>query len=208
LTLGDVEKAVGEALEFSALPYSKHAKLQTEGFIDTPNQRLALRYVLPVFEPLDLARIPLEGHDGKSVLLGKVAEVKWDTWPMIGDAVVNGGPGLMMIVEKLPWANTLDVTRGVDEALAALKPGLSGIEIDAQIFRPATFIELALKNLTTALLLGCLLVIVVRGAFLFEWRAALFRVVASPLSLVAGAPVLYGRVAPLHSIVLEWFVIA
>src|SRR5206468_3254133 len=133
LTLNDVEKAVAEALEFSALPYSKHAKLQTEGFIDTPNQRLALRYVLPVFEAQDLAKIPLEGHDGKSVLLGKVAEVKWDTWPMIGDAVINGGPGLMTIVEKLPWANTLDVTRGVDEALAALRPGLPGIEIDAQI---------------------------------------------------------------------------
>src|SRR5438034_9795206 len=91
LTLNDVEKGVGEALEFSALPYSKHAKLQTEGFIDTPNQRLALRYVLPVFDAPDLARIPLEGHDGKPVLLGQVAEVKWDTWPMIGDAVINGG---------------------------------------------------------------------------------------------------------------------
>jgi Cu/Ag efflux pump CusA len=208
LTLGDVEKAVGEALEFSALPYPKHAKLQTEGFIDTPNQRLALRYVLPVIEPLDLAKIPLEGHDGKSVLLGKVAEVKWDTWPMIGDAVINGGPGLMMIVEKLPWANTLDVTRGVDEALAALKPGLSGIEIDAQIFRPATFIELALKNLTTALLIGCLLVIIVLGAFLFEWRAALISVVAIPLSLVAGALVLYVRGTTINTMVLAGFVIA
>ena len=208
LTLSDVEKAVGEALEFSALPYSKHAKLQTEGFIDTPNQRLALRYVLPVIEPLDLAKIPLEGHDGKSVLLGKVAEVKWDTWPMIGDAVVNGGPGLMMIVEKLPWANTLDVTRGVDEALAALKPGLQGVEIDAHIFRPATFIELALKNLTTALLIGCLLVIVVLGAFLFEWRAALISVVAIPLSLIAGALVLYVRGTTINTMVLAGFVIA
>jgi len=208
LTLSDVEKAVSEALEFSALPYSKHAKLQTEGFIDTPNQRLALRYVLPVFEAPDLAKIPLEGHDGKTVLLGKVAEVKWDTWPMIGDAVVNGGPGLMMIVEKLPWANTLDVTRGVDEALAALKPGLQGVEIDAQIFRPATFIELALKNLTTALLIGCLLVIVVLGAFLFEWRAALISVVAIPLSLIAGALVLYVRGTTINTMVLAGFVIA
>jgi len=208
LTLSDVEKAVSEALEFSALPYSKHAKLQTEGFIDTPNQRLALRYVLPVFEAQDLAKIPLEGHDGKTVLLGKVAEVKWDTWPMIGDAVVNGGPGLMMIVEKLPWANTLDVTRGVDEALAALKPGLQGVEIDAQIFRPATFIELALKNLTTALLIGCLLVIVVLGAFLFEWRAALISVVAIPLSLIAGALVLYVRGTTINTMVLAGFVIA
>src|SRR5438874_10936249 len=120
---------------------------------------------------------------------------------MLGDAVINGGLGLMIIVEKLPWANTLDVTRGVDAALAALKPGLSGIEIDAQIFRPATFIELALKNLTTALLIGCLLVIVVLGAFLFEWRAALISVVAIPLSLIAGPPVPYVRGTTLHPMV-------
>src|SRR5437899_12916320 len=119
---------------------------------------------------------------------------------MIGDSVINGGPGLMMIVEKLPWANTLDVTRGVEEALAALKPGLQGVEIDAQIFRPATFIELALHNLTAALLIGCLLVIVVLGAFLFEWRAALISVVAIPLSLMAGALVLYIRGTTINTI--------
>ncbi|OLC00182.1 MAG: acriflavin resistance protein [Candidatus Rokubacteria bacterium 13_1_40CM_68_15] len=208
VSLSDVEKAVGEALEFSALPYSKHHKLQTEGFIDTPNQRLALRYVLPVFEAEDLAKVPLEVHEGKTVLLGDVAEVKWETWPMIGDAVINGGPGLMMIVEKLPWANTLDVTRGVEAALAALRPGLPGVEIDAQIFRPATFIELALHNLTAALLIGCLLVIVVLGAFLFEWRAALISVVAIPLSLMAGALVLYLRGTTINTMVLAGFVIA
>src|SRR5881409_897766 len=208
VSLNDVEKSVGEALEFSALPYSKHAKLQTEGFIDTPNQRLALRYVLPVIEAEDLSRVPIDVHQGKTVLLRDVAEVKWETWPMIGDAVINGGPGLMMIVEKLPWANTLDVTRGVDEALAALKPGLQGVEIDAQIFRPATFIEMALHNLTAALLIGCLLVIVVLGAFLYEWRAALISVVAIPLSLMAGALVLYARGTTINTMVLAGFVIA
>jgi len=208
VALNDVEKAVGEALEFSALPYSKHAKLQTEGFIDTPNQRLALRYVLPVIEAADLSKVPIDVHEGKTVLLGDVAEVKWETWPMIGDAVINGGPGLMMIVEKLPWANTLDVTRGVDEALKALKPGLQGVEIDAQIFRPATFIEMALHNLTAALLIGCVLVIVVLGAFLYEWRAALISVVAIPLSLMAGALVLYVRGTTINTMVLAGFVIA
>jgi Cu/Ag efflux pump CusA len=63
----------------------------------------------------------------------------------------------MMIVEKLPWANTLDVTRGVEEAIEALKPGLPGLEIDTTIFRPASFIETSLKNLSNSLLIGCLL---------------------------------------------------
>jgi hypothetical protein len=33
--------------------------------------------------------------------LGEVANVTWDTWPLVGDAVINDGPGLMMIVERL-----------------------------------------------------------------------------------------------------------
>ena len=47
----------------------------------------------------------------------------------------------MLIVEKFPWGNTLDVTRGVEAALEEMQPGLPGIEIDTTIFRPATFIE-------------------------------------------------------------------
>ncbi len=42
----------------------------------------------------------------------------------------------MLIVEKLPWANTLDVTRGVEAALEELKPGLPGIAIDTDDLPP------------------------------------------------------------------------
>ena len=71
-----------------------------------------------------------------------------DHQPLIGDAVINDGPGLLLIVEKFPWANTLDVTHGVEDALDELRPALPGIEIDAAIFRPATFIEMAIDNLS------------------------------------------------------------
>ena len=72
-----------------------------------------------------------------------------------------------------------------------MQPGLPGIEIDSTIFRPATFIETAIDNLTMALLLGCLLVVLILVVFLFEWRRALISVVAIPLSLVAAGLVLY-----------------
>jgi len=47
------------------------------------------------------------------------------------------------------------VTHGVDEALAALKPGLPDLDVDATIFRPASFVEMSIKNLSSSLLLGC-----------------------------------------------------
>src|SRR5216110_384975 len=114
----------------------------------------------------------------------------------------------MMIVEKLPWANTLEVTRGVEKVLAELKPGLPGIEIDSTIFRPATFIEQAMGNLTFALISGLVLVIVVLGAFLYEWRVALISAIAIPLSLTTAALVLYHLGATLNTMVLAGFIVA
>ena len=66
-----------------------------------------------------------------------MADVGRGHQPLIGDAVINDGPGLLLIVEKLPWGNTLEVTRGVEDALDELRPGLPGVEIDTTIFRPA-----------------------------------------------------------------------
>ena len=122
--------------------------------------------------------------------------------------MINDGPGLMLIVEKLPWGNTLEVTEGVEEALQEMGPGLSGIEIDTSIFRPATFVEDSLNNLTTAMLLGFLLVVLIIGAFLFEWRVAFISLITIPLSLMAAALVLYWRGESINTMVLAGLVIA
>ena len=65
-------------------------------------------------------------------------------------------------------------------ALDALRPGLPGIEIDARIFRPATFIENALRNMRSSLLLGAGLVAVVLFLFLLDLRTALISFAAIP----------------------------
>jgi CzcA family heavy metal efflux pump len=96
----------------------------------------------------------------------------------------------------------------VDAALASLRPGLAGIDVDPTIFRPASFIESSIHNLTTALLLGCLFVVLVLAFFLFEWRSALISLVSIPLSLVAAGFVLYARGATINTMILAGLVIA
>jgi CzcA family heavy metal efflux pump len=157
------------------------------GFVDTPNQRLAISHVSPVRTARDLAGMPLIYRDGATLRIGDVADVVEGSPPPIGDAVVNTGTGLLLIVEKQPAANTLEVTRGVDAALTALRPALPGVDIDPAIFRPATFIEMSLRNLAISMLLGALFVIAVLVAFLYEWRSAFVTIVAMPLSLIAAA---------------------
>ena len=111
-------------------------------------------------------------------------------------------------MEKQPWGNTLDVTKQVEAALEALKPGLADVDIDPTIFRPATFIQRSLNNLTHALLLGCALVVIILIAFLFDWRTALISLSAIPLSLLAAAVVLHYRGGTLNTMVLAGLVIA
>ena len=210
VTLDEVKETTSEALDMGLLRYSAAGKTRIDGMIDTPNQRLEIHHQSPVFTPERLAEVPIAVRRPRAEppRLRDVANVTWDTWPLLGDAVINDGVGLMMIVEKLPWANTLEVTRGVEEALASMRPGLPGIEIDSTIFRPATFIETSIGNLKSALLIGCILVIFVLGAFLYEWRVALISVIAIPLSLVAAALVLRLLGATINTMVLAGFVVA
>lgn len=208
VSINQLMKAVSEALEFGLLPYSSAAKTRVDGFIESPNQRIDIQHILPVFGPEDLSTIPIPTQDGKTIALSEVADVVWAPPLLIGDAVINDGPGLMLIVEKFPWANTLEVTKGVEAALKDMRPGLPDIEIDSEIFRPATFIEMSIDNLNWALLLGCILVVVVLLLFLYEWRVALISCAAIPLSLIAAGVVLYMRGATINTMVLAGLVIA
>ncbi|MBI5943167.1 MAG: efflux RND transporter permease subunit [Chloroflexi bacterium] len=211
VTLEQVMDTTADALDVGLLFYSEGATIGTGGFIETPNQRLGIRSVLTILTPEDLAQVPIEDRrkqDGSPLVLADVGSVTWDTWPLFGDAVINGGEGLMMIVEKLPWANTLDVTRGVEEAIAEMRPGLKGIDIDTTIFRPATFIEQSIDNLTESLLLGGVLVVIVLLFFLYEWRVALISATIIPLSLMASLLVLNLRGVTINVMTLAGLAIA
>ena len=205
VTLQQVIATTGEALWVSPLSYLEASTPGTAGWIDTPNQRLGIRHILPIRSAEDLAQVAIEGTE---LRLGDVTDVVEDHQPLIGDAVLRDGLGLLLVVEKFPGANTLEVTRGVEEALEAMRPGLKGIQIDTTVFRPATAIELAIGNLGTALLIGAVLAALVLGALLFQWRAALIALVVIPLSLLVAGLVLHLRGATFNMMVLAGLTIA
>jgi CzcA family heavy metal efflux pump len=208
VSLSRVMTATADALDAGLLRFSDGATIGTGGMLDTPNQRLSVRHVLPLLGPRDLAKVVIDHRGGEALLLRDVARVVQTHQPLIGDAVINDGPGLMLIVEKLPWGNTLEVTRGVEAALEEMRPGLPGVAIDTTIFRPATFVEQAIENLSHSLLLGVLLMVLVLGMFLFDWRSALISAVTIPLSLIAAGFVLYLRGATINTMVLAGLIIA
>ena len=178
VTLDQVMETTSNAVDAGLLQFAEGSTLGTGGFVDTPNQRLEYRTCAADRHRAGPCRRPDRRHR---------------TAP--GDAGRGRGSGprpsaagrrrrnrrqaaLLLVVEEAPWGNSLDVTRGVEQALDDMRPGLSDIDFDTNIFRPATFIQIAIDNLGQALALGALLMVLMLGAFLWDWRSGLISVVA------------------------------
>src|SRR5207248_2792833 len=85
-----------------------------------------------IYDAEDLSNVKVDYRGGTPLRLRDVANVIEGFPPPIGDAVISslrkmpdgerrvGEPGLLLIVEKQPWGNTLSVTRQVEAALDSM----------------------------------------------------------------------------------------
>jgi Cu/Ag efflux pump CusA len=204
-SLLSVLETAGNALWVSSLSFVEASTPGTGGFIETNNQRLGIRHILPIVSPQGLAEVPITGSNHR---LGDVANVVEDHQPLIGDALTKDGPGLLLVVEKFPGASALDVTHGVEQALSELLPGLPGMDVDSNVFRPATFIEASIRSLGRAGVVGFVLAAFVLLTFLLSWRTALITIVTIPASLAAGAIVLSATGASMNVVTATGLAIA
>lgn len=208
----DIIAAAGDALWVSPLTFLKGSAPGTGGWIDNQNQRLTVQHTMPIETPEDMAKVAVTPlhllMTGKSMSLGDISEVKFAHPPLIGDAVGKNDGGLMLVIEKFPSANTLEVTRGVEQALAELSLGLPGVQVDTSVFRLASYVEDSIFNLALVLILGAVLVILTIGGFLFSWRSALISACSMGLSLLAAVIALYLTGATINTMVFAGLVVA
>jgi CzcA family heavy metal efflux pump len=210
VTLDSVERTTADALDSGTLQFSTGAVVGKGGIIDSPNQRLKIQHKLSIQTTTDLANTPLEDQPdaGSTLRIRDIGDVVIEHQPLIGDAVIDGKTGILFVVEKLPWGNTLSVTRDAEAAIRELQPGMPGVKFDTTIFRPANFIDDSIRNLSTSLILGFVLVMIILVLFLFEWRVALISLVAMPLSLMAALLVVYLSGATINTMILAGLSIA
>ena len=208
VSLSQVIESTGNALWFSPLSFVEASTPGTGGFIDTANQRLGIQHFSPITTAATLSQVALEDTNGRRLQLGDVASVVENHQPLIGDAVVKNGRGLVLVVEKFPDASALDVTRGVEDAINSMRPGLSGLEFDTTVYRPASYIDKAISNVRLALIAAAVLLALVFTAFLGRWRAAVVGLVTIPLSIITGALVLYALGKTMNAMVLAGLVAA
>ena len=207
VTLDDVIKTTGNSVWVSPLSYLEASTPGTGGFFETGHQRIGVQHVLPITTPQDLGQVPLDSPAG-NLLLKDVATVQTDHQPLIGDALLSKETELLLVIEKFPETNTMDVTRGVDEALRALQPGLPGVQVDTTVYRQASFIEEEVGVIGVGLLITLLVIVAMFWAFFRSWRAAVISLVTIPVALTAAALVLYWRGVGMNSMVFAGMVLA
>src|SRR5437763_659525 len=188
VTQDQIVRTAGNAQLVSPLTFLEASTPGSGGFIEGPNQRLAIQHVLPFGSRANLAQVPIE--DGNGLKLGDVAKIVESHPPLVGDAVVAGGRGLLRAVDKRPGASALAVTRELQNAVDDMRPGLRGVHIDASIFRPAAYAHHAIDNLTLLLIIAGVLAALAITAFVLHLRTALIAVASILLSFTAAALVL------------------
>jgi CzcA family heavy metal efflux pump len=165
------------------------------GFLDTGDRRIVLQVEGQSLSPEEISKIVLASPGSSfpvNLTLGDVAKVVEAPEPPISGASVMNRPGVVLNLWGQYGANTLETTRKLEAALAALRPVLEsqGVVLHPDLFRAANFIETALGNVRSSLLIGAALVVVILFLFLFNLRTAAISCTAIPLSLLAAVAVL------------------
>ena len=187
VALSDVIAAVGNSQLVSPISYLQGSTPGTGGYLEDGNQRLDIRHILPFGTPSNLAGTPIKSE----VALGDVAQVVIGHQPLIGDALVDGTPGLVLVIQKLPGASATSVTSEVQQALASLHLSQDGVTDTTTLFHQSTYVTSAFNEVRTAVIIAGLLAVIALLVLLLSLRAAFVAVVSIGVSLTVALLVLY-----------------
>ncbi|WP_374090667.1 efflux RND transporter permease subunit [Methylomicrobium lacus] len=184
--------------------------IQGGGFIENQNQRFTLQTAGSASTPEQMAKIIVKRDKGMNVTLGDVAAIAYAPEPPIGAAQILGKPGIVLMVIGQYGANTLSVSRQVEQVLSEFDSLFKqqAVRFYPHLFRPADYIERSVSNLSGHLLIGGLFVVIILYLFLFNFRTAFISALAIPVSLVGAVIVLLEAGVNLNIMVLGGLAIA
>jgi CzcA family heavy metal efflux pump len=180
------------------------------GYLETSTQRIVIR-AQPPGATLDALGSAVAGtSSGLPVRLRDIATLRDGAEPRFGDALIAGKPGILIETSTQFGANTLEVTRALEQRLDALAPALAqqGVQYHPALLRPASFIESAIEKLRNSLLIGALLVVALLQVTLRDWRGALVSFSAIPLALLTTVWILEAFGLSLNTMTLGGLVVA
>jgi len=158
------------------------------GFLLAKNQESLIRIVGRATCLDDIRATVVRPGDPVPITIREVADVRYAGPVRRGDGSIGGQRAVMLSVQKQPNADTLKLTKKVEEVLADLHSSLpADVVVETNIFRQATFIEAAVGNVEEAIRDGVVWVIIVLFIFLWNFRTSLITLTAIPLSIIITA---------------------
>jgi len=159
------------------------------GFLELNGREYLIRHLGRSARLEDLKNLAITARNGQPILLRQVAEVGFAAAIKRGDGGFDngreGGPAVILSIQKQPTADTVDLTKRIESALADLKGSVpQGMSAPQVIFRQADFIEASLGNLQVKLLMASCFVAGVLFFFLGNLRTMLISLTAIPLSIL------------------------
>ncbi len=177
LRIADVEEKLSPVLA------NKSGGLLVQGGKEYP-----IRILVAPENIADLEEVGITTWNGRGVRLADIATVVEGVSPVRGSASIDGKQGVILRIAKQPDAETLAVTRAVDEALLSIGQSLpKGVILKDDLFRQEWFINAGLSNVKWALFEGILVVAIILALFLMHWRVTFITLISIPLSILVTA---------------------
>lgn len=168
------------------------------GYIYDGGRKFTVRTVGEFRTVEEIAQTPIRGHN---LVLGDVAQVRYDFPEKTSFQRLNGHDAISVRVYKASTANVVDVARRVRQLIDGLEhePQLKGLT--TQVFRDqSSDIVRSLSGLSYAGLFGGVLAIIMLFIFLREIRSTLIIGLAIPVSIIATFFFMYLlRLKPINS---------
>ena len=164
---------------------SKFGTNTAGGFVDQHAREYLIRNLGRTTKLEDLRNLPVAFRDDVPIRLSQVAQVDYAARVKRGDAGYMGNPAVILSVQKQPNADSLRLTRDIEEALAKLKAADLPKDVAINVlFRQADFIEASVNNVQQVLVEAMIVVAVVLFAFLLNWRTTAISLTAIPISIL------------------------
>ena len=158
------------------------------GFLELNGREYLIRHLGRTSRLEDLKNLVVATNQGQVILLRQMAEVTFAAAVKRGDAGFEGQPAVILGIQKQPTADTIALTRTLEEALTDLKASLpAGMEAPRVTFRQANFIEASIATLQGKLIGASVFVAVVLFFFLGTLRPTVIALTAIPVSIFVTA---------------------
>ena len=155
------------------------------GNVTTGKEELTLRTLGRFTDPRQFDNLVIANVNGSPVRLRDVGRVEDGTKEQRSFSRLNGVPTVTLDIRRQSGANTVEVINGLKEALPRVAAQLPD-DVKVEIIRDQSrYIEAALHEIQTHLVLGSILASLVVLVFMRSWRSTLIAAVAIPCSVIS-----------------------